>query len=283
MNNLSEKAMLAAFNISFWQARKYDVRVSKEVAAKYGTAEDAGRYNKKLLPADAPSYKAAVTAAGKARNTHYEMTLAWADDGARILPAAQYFKYQETMRGLQVEFDQLVTDFVVAYPDLREQARLTLNGLYKDSDYPQDIRSKFSFRFRFLPIATADDFRVALSDEDTEAIRRQIVTDTEDALSVAMGDLWKRLYDAVAHVTERLGDPDAIFRDSLIGNLRDVCKAVPALNLTGDPQLETLRLRVESKLAGFDPEAIRNSDPLRQSIAEKAAEIQRQMQAVMGR
>ena len=53
--NLATKAMLVDLSIRAWNARKFDKKITKEVAQRHGTTEKAGRYNKNLLPFDAPS------------------------------------------------------------------------------------------------------------------------------------------------------------------------------------------------------------------------------------
>lgn len=50
---LANKAMQVRLSISQWSARKYDRKVSSEVASKYNTDNDAGRYNKVLIAKDA--------------------------------------------------------------------------------------------------------------------------------------------------------------------------------------------------------------------------------------
>jgi hypothetical protein len=104
---------------------------------------------------------------------------------------------------------------------------------------------------------------VPLSDDEAAAIRADIDARTRQALQEGLQDAWKRLHDALAHVAERLSDPEAIFRDSLIGNLRELCDVLPLLNFADNPDLENARKAVENKLAGLDPEALRGSSLFR--------------------
>ena len=91
-NALSERAMLVSLSVSIWSARKHDVRISDKVAAEHGADRSMGRYAKHLIPRD---LLAAVTAANTALREHHNLnTLAWGDDGTRILPAANYLGYQ---------------------------------------------------------------------------------------------------------------------------------------------------------------------------------------------
>jgi len=84
-HDLSSKAMLAGLSISVWSAHKYDAKISREVAEKRGANESVGRYRKRLGP-DEP-LKKLRSIASEARDYYYSVTLAWANDGRRILSA----------------------------------------------------------------------------------------------------------------------------------------------------------------------------------------------------
>ena len=73
--NLSTKAMLVDLSLRVYTARKFDKKITREVAQRHGTTEKAGNYNKNLLPFDAPSYEAIGAVGGAARGEHYEQTL----------------------------------------------------------------------------------------------------------------------------------------------------------------------------------------------------------------
>lgn len=75
MNNLTEKAMLVRLSISQWTARKYDKKISREVASLHNTSSDAGRYNKVLIAKQA--IEAIQKIVSESRTYHYINTLAW--------------------------------------------------------------------------------------------------------------------------------------------------------------------------------------------------------------
>lgn len=284
MGNLSTKAMLVSLTLTAWTARKYDKKVSKEVADAHNADTHVGRYNKNLLPVDAPSYKAVQHALNATRIYHYEQTLPWSNDGARILPALNYLEYTQGLRRKFSAIDNAVSDFVDDYPKLVANAQRTLNGLFRQEDYPSqaDLRKRFTRETKILPLPDAYDFRVSLNDEDIASIRDAIERDTNASVEQAMRDLYDRLHAAVSRMVERLSDTEAVFRDSLVQNIRELCDIMPRLNLTGDTTLDELRARVEAELTEFEPNELRESKALRAEIARKAAKIQNDMQAFMG-
>lgn len=281
--NVKERAMLVALSISVWTARCYDRKISEKVAKEHNTATDVGRYNKKLLN-KAKSYEAIVQHAGDTRKWHYANTLPWSDTGSRILTSMNFLPYSEEYRRRKEKLDDLRSVFVLEYPTLKKDSKALLNGLYIESDYPMDheIGERFSMGMSIFPLPSGEDFRVNLGDAEVAMIRRRIEEQTQAAQVVAMRDLWGRLHEGVSKLVQRLGDPDAVFRDTLITNLRDLCSLLPRLNLTDDLELENTRLAVEEKLASYDPQALREDAGVRATVAAEAAKIQRVMAAYMG-
>lgn len=280
--DLTQKAMLVRLNISQWTARKHDKAISQEVADRHGADKQAGRYNKTLIARDA--IKKINKMVNAARDWHYKNTLPWLDDGARILPAANFDAYSAKMREFRHQFDRAVQDFIAAYPDLKDQARVTLNGMYRDQDYPSldEIESKYNFRVQIDPLPTGQDFRVGLSDEETQRIQAQIQERADLAQTHAMQDLWDRLYQTVSHMVEKLAKSDAVFRDSLVENVRCIANLLPRLNLTGDSTLEKMRQQIEDKLCAHDPDTLREDKRTRRETASEAQSILNAMAGYMG-
>ena len=269
------RALLVWLQISTWSARKYDRSVSNKVNRDAGASDDAGRYNKFLLPGDAPSYKALVTLMSSIRAWHYNETLAWSDEGWRLLPTANYLKYADGLRQRQAEVDRAVDAFVLDYPALQASAIGRLNGLYKPEDYPDvsDLRSKFSIGLSYMPVPSAGDIRVDLASDQISAIETSILGKASASVDTAMRDAWQRLHAVVSAVVDRLSDPTAIFRDSLIGNTSELCEVLKRLNVTNDPDLERMRANVQASIASMAPDTLRISPVARQQTADKAKAI----------
>lgn len=278
---IHKRALLVWLQISTWSARKYDKTVSNKVNAQYAASQDAGRYNKFLLPGDTASYKTLVTLAGSIRAEHYNETLAWSDEGWRLLPTANYIAYTDWLRKRQAEFDRALDVFVADYPALRTQAAIKLNGLYKAEDYPDvwDIRKRFSVGLNYMPVPAAGDIRVDLASDQISDIERDIQVKAASSIDTAMQDAWNRLHTVVAAAAAKLADPTAIFRDSLIGNISDLCDVLKRLNVTNDPNLDAMRLAVQQQIASCTPDTLRHSKHARQQTAHRAQTILDNMSA----
>lgn len=279
--NLNDRALLVQLNISQWTARKYDKRATKDVAAMHNAAEAAGRYNKALLPMndylDNVQKKATLI-----RTRYYQNTLPWAMDGTQMLPSANYLSFMTDFRKQKSEWEYTVALFLDHYDDMKTIAKRMLGSLYVESDYPteNEIASKFKMDMAVFPVPSTD-FRVQLSNDELNHIRGDLEARLATAQQAAVRDVWDRLFDKVKHIADKLADPKAIFRDSMVENARELCELLPRLNFTDDPNLEMMRAEVEAKLIGHHPEALRNNLDLRHDTASEAKAIMDKMSVFM--
>jgi hypothetical protein len=286
-NALGERAMLVSLSVSIWSARKHDARISDKVAAEHGADRSMGRYAKHLIPRELLT---AVSAANAAlREHHNRNTLAWGDDGTRILPAANYLGYQTDQQTLEDAFGRAVRDFVASYPSYVETARMALNGLFNPADYPAPARigQKFAVRRHFLPVAQPDDFRVRLGDAEVAQIRAEIEARNAELVASANRELWQRVQDVTSRLVERLSafavEPETgirvhPFRDSLIENVRDLLDIMPRLNVTGDARIEQVRQDLAQQVARHEPESLRQDPALRAAVIDAAGDILARME-----
>ena len=279
---LSDKALLVQLNISQWTARKYDKRATEQVAQQNGSASQAGRYNKSLLPMN-DALNNIHQKSTLIRKKFYTNTLPWGIEGTMMLPSANYLNFMTEFRKEKADWESLVDTFYHEYPRLHADAQRFLGNLYNKADYPElyDIQRKFNMDMAVFPVPS-NDFRVSIGDAELERIQQDVEARVENSAQQAMKEAWQRLYDRVKHMAEKLADPKAVFRDTLVENTKEVCSILSRLNFADDPDLETMRQQVEGSLANNHPESLRNDPDLRKNKAEEAKAIMDKMGAFMG-
>lgn len=280
---LSTRAMLVSLNVRGWDARRHDKSVTADVGVMHGVdAARAGRYNKCLINTKAPTFVAVGKAGTALRTHHYENTLPWAQDGARILTAAHYFRYMGESVKLRAGYDRAVSEFAAEYPQLKAQAKLELNGMYREDDYPVgNIVDRFSCGVSVMPVPTAGDFRARVGEVDSQRIKREIETSLRDSFMEASRDCYKRLHEHMQRIVVRLQSENGIFRDSLVDGLKELCDLLPALNVLDDPRLKDFVSEARKLVDGITPQELRESPVVRTSTASKAQDIARRMSAFM--
>ena len=261
--NLNDDAMLVGLRITAWSGRLYDREASNHVAVHHDASVSAGRYNKRLLPKAA--FAALTATVSACRTAHYEQTLPWDDQGSRLLTVANYEHYTGLMDGFRERVVRQRARFIEDYDDYVDQARLDLGKLFRIEDYPsrEALQGKFSVRYRITPVQDAEQFMAKLATDDVDRVRRDIEQQIEERLHDAVGDLYRRLGEAVERVSERLqedqnGKP-LVFRDTMIANIRNLVDIVPRLNIFSDDDLARLCEQVKDKIASVEPDALRPS------------------------
>ena len=279
--NLNDRALLVQLSVSQWTARKYDKKATQEVASSHGVQSAVGRYNKSLLPMN-DLLDRVHKKTTHVRTKFYENTLPWGIEGTMMLPTSNYLQFMTDFRKEKSEWQYLVDQFVGNYDQLRLDAKRLLGSLYNDADYPDegDIARKFKMDMAIFPVPSTD-FRVSIASDELTRIQQDVERRVQEAQIVAMKEVWDRLYDRVKHMAEKLADPKAIFRDTMVENTKELCALLPRLNFMDDPNLEALRLQVEGALLKH-PEALRNDPDLRRDTAAEAKAIMDKMSTFMG-
>ena len=164
------------------------------------------------------------------------------------------------------------------------EAEYKLNKMFNREDYPEvsQIEERFSFATEITPVPSGTDFRVDLAQDEVAAIKQQIEMQARKAQEGAMNDLWNRLYDVVHKMANKLDEKDAIFRDSLVDNIKNLTQILPKLNVTDDPALERMARDVEQKLCRFSPKDLRADPAAKQTVANEANAILEVMGCYMG-
>jgi len=280
--SLTNKAMLVNLSISYWTGKKGDDRMTEDIVKARHAQADALETKKLLVDPAAINQVKAVRS--RARAYHFERTLPWIDGGTRILPSTYYLEYSEEMRKFRAEYDTAIAEFLKSYPKMKGEARKRLGDLFKDEDYPDAalLKGKFGWSQTVFPIPDKEDWRVDIGAKAEAEVKKQIDARLQEAVAIATRDLWQRLYEPVAKLAERMKDADATFRDTLIGNLRDIVAVLPKMNVGDDPKLTEMAKRVERELCKLNADEIREDDKVRVKASAAADKILAAMAGYIG-
>lgn len=271
---LSSTALIVTYSASQWTARKHDKSITNEVHTTHNAKDDAGRYNKQLI--DKKHMEPISKIVGKARNFHYENTPPWGDNGERLLPTENYFTYIAEMNKLKLDFESAVQVFLANYDTVIAEAKVDLNGMFKQSDYPSraEIEDKFGYRTSFMPIPL-NDIRVQLSDNEVDRLKQAVQEELNQRITGAVSDIWKRIKEQVTTIKEKLSEKESIFRDSLFENLKELLNVIPKLNVTKDAGIAQICEDMKQLLVV--PDMARNNAIVRKQTADAADAILNKM------
>ena len=279
---IETSAMLVELNISSWTARRLDRAASTEImTAKNAKDKGAARVNKHLL-AGRDELDTVVQAAGAARSYFNNVTLPWSDSGLRLLPTIKFMEVNDRLTQLQDDYFARVRAFVSIYPTLITAQAMALGDMFKREEFPpaQDIAAKFDFRFNFMPVPTAGDFRVDVGVEAQELLQRQMQKVSDERVQNAMNDAWARLHEQLTRMADRLQvdvvDGEAkprVFRDSLVSNAFELVRLLDGFNVANDPKLAQATRALEGAIKGVTPDLLRDDAYTRDNVQQKVNAI----------
>jgi len=279
-DNIASRAMLVTLTISQATFRKLDKTATAEVTTTHAAASDAGRFNKQIV--DKAALLPITQIAGAARTYLYQHTLPWADNGDRALSSLNYFEVMTKLREFKAQFDAEVDKFCTEYVQHRERARLRLNSLFKDEDYPQEweVRNKFAMNFGVMPLPVAGDFRVDMGEDVVAEVRQEIEAQLNARVQGMVAEVWGELTTTVSHLRDRLQSGGKL-HDSALDNITDLLDRLPGLNITNDAGIEQMRAEIRRTLGGLEMKDIKKDEKLKQSVIDKTNDILGQMRGLM--
>jgi hypothetical protein len=284
---LEQRAVLVNFSKSTWTGEAPDKSADKDIQEKRGNEAGTTRTTKYLVN------EIELKKNNKAFNACYlfylENTTPWETKrgGARLLPGGNYERFMTGMSELIDRANDRADEFCEIYPRLIEEYRPKLNGLFDPRNYPSRelIRSKFSINISECPLPISPESLTLrfMGAEKLAALKERLANSWNAQEAAAMGDLYKRLAQAVGHVAKTLADPTAIFRDSLVNNIQELADLIPGLNFQNDPELAELAELARGKLAAIPAETLRTDLKVRGQIAGEAGELLSKITGAGGR
>ena len=276
--SVSSASMLVDLSISVWTARKRDKAASEKVTRDSRAARGVASVNKNLL-GDCAELDAVQKFAENVRTMHRSMTMPWSDLGLRLLPTAQFFKYQKQMTALQDEFNRLAANFIEAYSWEISEAQVKLGDMYNASEYPStdSVRDKFAFRMSFVPLPAAGDWRVDMEEEARKALQSEYGSYFDRQMKSAMDDLWGRLRDTLTTLVRQLeptgeGEKARRIYDSVIDRAHEMVSMMGTCNITNDPDMAAMQTKLAAALDGTSADALRSDDDYKAETKRKLDE-----------
>jgi hypothetical protein len=122
---------------------------------------------------------------------------------------------------------------------------------------------------------------VTLSEEEQARVAREIDESVRQSLQKGTEDLWTRLKGVVAHMVERLNEPESRFHASLVTNICELIELLPRLNVNQDGELNRFAGEIRDRLCGFTARDLKKNEILRAATANDAAQILTEIDAVL--
>ena len=280
---LKHKALTVRLKRKKINRNKGDKLLAEELHLLKNVKEaSALRVNKSLFPVEATkAYQQLITEAGK---YFYDVTTPWDDNHWRLLSIDLYKSFTKKMKDFTRRFREAVLVFVETFAHNIELMRPILGDAFNMDDYREFLYSdgtvnreaileKFSLEVEYGTVSDADDLRANLTEADREVIAQHITEQNTIKFARSQEHIITKLHDHINAIHERLSKSENIFRDTLIGNLEDLCDLIPKMNIAGDPALNKLAAEAKARLCKFDPQTLRDNTRKRKAISNEADDL----------
>ena len=259
-NAYAEAALLTTLRKSEWTGKTKATDLDRKIAAENDADAKSTKTDKFLVTNDEPLWRALRKAGRDLHSVWEQWSSPWQDGGTRMIASWTWSEFAARVEAKAEHFNECVEAFCADYENIIKRQAPRLGKLFNATDYPApvDIRRKFGVTVDYMPVPTTDDFRIKLSKEQMDKVRESTQRAVESALVRAARDPWKRMHGLVEKVIGTLSQPDKIFRDSMVNNIRQLCEMMPALNVMKDKGLEEITDRTQKELVTLDTAAMRD-------------------------
>ena len=271
MDQVFDKACLIQLSTSIWQGSRM---IDQAVIQKLGKNSDWIKGRKYLINPEllGPT----KTAVHQARNTIQKYALPFPITSIYLVPKESLVAIDGALQAYQERFWEKVGCFEKVYSQAVDEAKGFLGELFNRTDYPDNIRRKFKFEWRFLTLNTPEQTSI-LSPEVYTREKDKFLTMMEEARELASITLADELGKIVTTLTERLTNSDKprTLSNSMFNKLNEFLDGFEQRNLFHDEALVELTKKAKSIINGVSPLGISYNDEMRKKIKTEMENLNR--------
>ena len=274
------RSTMAAARLSFnWLGVRKSLSSSQkdQAADSFGAEGKFLSAGKKLLDTSHPAFKAVTAVRSQAVAYWKGISLPFPEPGIRLIPQGSIDEFNERMSCFRDELDEAVLQLNEHYDELRHAARERLGDLFDLSDYPTTLVGMFAIEHDF-PSVEPPPYLRQLSPELYQQECQRVQSRFDEAVQLAEQAFIEELARLVDHLSERLsGSADGkpkVFRDSAVTNMAEFFERFRGLNVRSNEQLDELVGNAQRVVRGVEPQQLRDSQTLRQTISTQMAAVQ---------
>jgi hypothetical protein len=222
----------------------------------------------------------------EARKFLRDYSVTWDDKGTRLVSAKNFQLVNDKLTSYQQQFTKAVKTLAKKFGELQKTAKQRVGDLFVEIDFPvspDDFASRYLFEYKVDVLSEQDSQFIKLVglnrvSEQEFKLKRDAQRDGQ--VKQVQQEVVDRINAEVKKIAEVLGKTDAIFRDSLIGNLRNLAEIAPSLNVARNPEIDKLIEQAAKLGQAATPEQVRKDDKVRARVAKEADEFSKKLAGV---
>lgn len=286
ITSLHSSCYVVTVDVSTWVGTKQDKAVSHEVTVQKNADAAAGKFTKMLMAGNA-THKALINYRQTIYNWLQRCTYDWAGK-SRLLPMLSLPKFRSEYDHHSAEFERLKTKLGDEYDSIVSDMAFKQGDLFNKADYPtrEQVLSKFSMRLIVTDVPRGD-FRNALFDDLADDLRMHYEKQTKAIVDAAMDKaasrlvtLAERIANACTEPTDTVAEDGSVKRgrrpkivDATFEQAREMCSVLRDFNLTGNPDIEEARNKLEAALRNVSTDDLREYATTRKAVKDEMDDL----------
>lgn len=206
--------------------------------------------------------------------------------GILILPVRLIAEVANRIEESRLARIPLIEQFLEMYEQRKEEAKPKLGSGFNEQDYPaiEKVREAFTFEFQMWELSAPGQLAAVNRDlYQRELVKMQNMwSEASHQVSAVLLQEFRKLS---AHMADKLAPTEdgkaKIFRDTTVTNLTAWLDLFQVRNLGDDQELVAAVDKARQAIQGIKPDTIRNSDSLREQLAQDFAAITEQVDAAL--
>lgn len=281
--SLASSCVLVHTDVRVWTATMQDSEISNEVTQAKKADRDSGKFVKHLL-ANCAEHKKCMNYRQIVYNWMQRRTYDWAGS-LRILPVVDLPKFMQEYQHHEDTFNQLVEDFIKAYPTIISNRAFALGDMFNRDDYPlpEQVRHKFAIHLFRSEVPTGD-FRCNITTDLASDLQTHYERQARELVERILNKQQEQLVEIMQTIkancaTETVSEGGEIkikrkkLYESTLNRAHELIETFREFNLSENTELEQARADFAKLLDGVTIEQLRNHDTTRVVIQEGIDDI----------
>lgn len=256
------RACLIQLSTSMWTPTKM---LDHSIMERIGTNSDWLRGRKYLIN---PELLGPLnTTTHQARNLVQKLSLPFPITGVYLIPKESLVYVDSRLQEHQKAFAEKVRAFESEYAFARSEAKLALENLFNEGDYPADIGSKFRFGWRFLTIDLPGKSTI-LSPEIYEREKQKFTDMMEEARDLASFALISEFREIIDSLVGKLSGKTKTIKGSALNKLHDFISSLETRNLFSDQLVREFAEEAKEALKGISSYGLSYNTAMKTALAD---------------
>jgi hypothetical protein len=283
--HLRRVAAAVRLHFTWWGVhRTLTAQQKEEVGDTCGADARFLTAGKKIIDVRNEAFRRLTSVRTRAVQYWRSLTLPYVEPGVRLIRQSEIPGFVQTMEGFREELTEAEIGLNEVYDQIKADSRERLGRLYNPADYPPAIRGLFHIDWDF-PSVEPPNYLLRLNPELFAQEQQRVAQRFEEAVRLAEEAFTGEFAKLVAHLTERLGQGPGgegkVFRDSVLQNLVEFFQRFRALNVSSNAELDALVEQAQQVVRGVQPQQLRDSNALRQSVAAQLVQVQASLDGML--